>query len=150
MLIWTFSLLQWNCMVRSKNIGELAYQNFTSGDDYIKIRYDKTKNDQDDEKIKDKHIYANPFNPIVCPFLALGSSREVIEEDWYDWEASVYGDASLQDDAIELLKKMRACFEFQKDVDQVFLERGGSSGTQGIISGPAASGRPPTSPTGGI
>ena len=72
MLIWTFSLLQWNCMGRSKNIGELAYHNFMTGDDYIKIRYDKTKADQDGEKIKDKHIYANPFNPLVCPFLALG------------------------------------------------------------------------------
>ena len=72
MLIWTFSLLQWNCMGRSKNIGELAYHMFTTGDDYIKIRYDKTKADQDGQKIKDKHIYANPYNPLVCPFLALG------------------------------------------------------------------------------
>ena len=59
-------------MARSKNIGELAYHNFTVGDDYIKIRYNKTKADQEGEKIKDKHIYANPLNPLVCPFLALG------------------------------------------------------------------------------
>ena len=71
-IIWTFSLLQWNCMARSKNIGDLAYHNFTVGDDYIKIRYDKTKADQDGERIKDKHMYANPYNPLVCPFLALG------------------------------------------------------------------------------
>ena len=59
-------------MARSKNIGELAYHNFVTGDDYIKIRYDKTKANQDGEKIQDKHIYANPLNPLVCPFLAIG------------------------------------------------------------------------------
>jgi len=58
-------------MARSKNIGELAYHNFTTGDDFIKIRYDKTKVDQDGEKIRDNHIYASPFNPLVCPVLVL-------------------------------------------------------------------------------
>ena len=72
MLIWTFSLLQWNCMARLKNIGDLTYHNFTTDNDYIKIQYDKTKVDQAGEKIKDKHVYANPFNPLVCYFLALG------------------------------------------------------------------------------
>ena len=71
-LIWVFSLLQWNCMARSKNIGDLAYHQFQIGDDYIKIRYDKTKSDQAGEKVHDKHLYANPFDPLVCPFLALG------------------------------------------------------------------------------
>jgi hypothetical protein len=72
MLVWTFSLLQWNCMARSKNIGDLAFHQFQTGDDYIKIRYDKTKADQEGQKVKDKHIYANPFDPLVCSFLSLG------------------------------------------------------------------------------
>ena len=70
-------------MACSKNIGELAYHNFVTGDDYIKIRYDKTKADQDGEKIRDKHIYANPLNPLVCPFLALGI--------WFSLEAKRLG-----------------------------------------------------------
>ena len=57
-------------MARSKNIGELAYHNCVTDDDYIKIRYDKTKADQDGEKIRDKHIYANPLKQLACPFLA--------------------------------------------------------------------------------
>ena len=44
--IWVFSVLQWNCMAQSINIGALAYHNFHTGDDYIKIRYDKTKSYQ--------------------------------------------------------------------------------------------------------
>ena len=50
----------------------MAYHQFQIGDDYIKIQYDKTKSDQAGEKVHDKHLYANPFNPLVCPFLALG------------------------------------------------------------------------------
>ena len=71
MLVWTYSLLQWNCMARSKNIGELAYHNCTAGNDFIKIRYGKRTGDHDGEKIRDKHFYANPFNPLVCPVLEL-------------------------------------------------------------------------------
>jgi len=52
--------------------GDLAYQNFTTGNNFIKIRYNKTKADQDGEKIRDKYVYANLFNPLVCTFLALG------------------------------------------------------------------------------
>ena len=98
MMLWIFSLLQWNCMARSKNIGDLAYHNFTTGDDYIKIRYDKTKADQAGEKVKDKHIYANPFNPLVCSFLALGV--------WFTLEAkrlsnttSLFSDPKVKEDA---------------------------------------------------
>ena len=58
-------------MAKSKNISELAYHNFTTGDDFIKIRYNKTKAGQDSEKIRDNHIYDNPFNPLVCHVLAL-------------------------------------------------------------------------------
>ena len=72
MLVWVFSLLQWNCMSRSRNIGDLAYHNFRTDNDYIKIRYDNTKADQSGDNVKDKHVYANPFNPLVCPILALG------------------------------------------------------------------------------
>ena len=70
-------------MACSKNIGELAYHNFVTGDDYIKICYDKTKADQEGEKIRDKHIYAKSLNPLVCPFLALGV--------WFAMEAKRLG-----------------------------------------------------------
>ena len=50
-LIWVFSILHWNCMERLINIGALAYHNFQTGDDYIKIRYDKTKSYQSGEKV---------------------------------------------------------------------------------------------------
>ena len=33
--------------------------------------YDDSKADQTGEKCTEKHIYANPLEPMVCPFLAL-------------------------------------------------------------------------------
>lgn len=67
-----FFLLQLICMARSKNIGSLAYHNVRTGDNCLTIIYVKTKADQAGEKIMDKHVYANPFNPLACPILALG------------------------------------------------------------------------------
>jgi hypothetical protein len=70
--LWAFSILQWNCMARSINIGVLALHCFRVGEDNIKVRYDKSKSDQSGEKVSDKHVYDNPFDPLVSVFLALG------------------------------------------------------------------------------
>ena len=58
-------------MARSKNIGELAYHNFITGENFIKIHYNKTKADQEGRNIRYKYVYSNPFNPLFCSFLAL-------------------------------------------------------------------------------
>ena len=50
-LIWVFSILHWNFMARLINIGALSYHNLQTGEDYIKIRYDKTKSDQVGKKV---------------------------------------------------------------------------------------------------
>ena len=70
--VWTYSLLQWNCMARSTNIAPLGLHNIVSSDDFLKFVYDKTKKDQEGEKCRDKHVYANSSNPLACTFLALG------------------------------------------------------------------------------
>jgi hypothetical protein len=70
--LWVFSILQWNCMARSINIGVLAFHNFRVGEDCIIVRYDKSKADQTGEKVSDKHVYDNPFDSLVSVFLALG------------------------------------------------------------------------------
>jgi hypothetical protein len=70
--LWVFSILQWNCMARSINIGVLALHCFRVGEDCMVVRYDKSKADQTGEKVSDKHVYDNPFDPLVSVFLALG------------------------------------------------------------------------------
>ena len=70
--VWVYSMLQWNCMARSINIGVLGLHNFRCGEDNVVCKYDKTKSDQSGEKLHDKHIYSNPFEPTVDCFLGLG------------------------------------------------------------------------------
>jgi hypothetical protein len=76
--VWVYSILQWNCMARSINIGVLGLHNFRLGEDSVICKYDKTKADQAGEKVADKNIYANPFDPLTCPHLALAIWL------WYD------------------------------------------------------------------
>ena len=59
-------------MARSINISPLGLHNIVSSEDFLKIVYDVTKKDQEGEKVRDKHIYANPKLPLACSFLALG------------------------------------------------------------------------------
>ena len=70
--LWTFTLLQWNCMARAINISPLGLHNFSTYEDSIKVDYDKTKMDQKGDKVRIKHLSANPFNPLVNVFLGLG------------------------------------------------------------------------------
>jgi hypothetical protein len=58
-------------MARLANIGSLGFHNFGAGGDHIVSCYDDTKLDQTGEKCTDKHMYAIPSEPTVCPFLAL-------------------------------------------------------------------------------
>ena len=70
--VWVFSILQWNCMARSVNIGVLGFHNFRVEEDSVVIKYDKSKNDQTGEKAHDKHLYSNVYNPLVSVNLSLG------------------------------------------------------------------------------
>ena len=72
MLVWVWSILQWNFMCRSISIDSLGFHNFTVGEDCLKGTFDYTKADQSGERVNAKHIYANPMDPIVCPLLSLG------------------------------------------------------------------------------
>ena len=69
---WTFMLCQWNCMARSASIDPLGIHNLSSGTDSFKITYDDSKTDGAGERVSPKNIYANPFDPHVCPATALG------------------------------------------------------------------------------
>ena len=43
-------------MPRSKNIVKITYHNFMTGDEYINIRHDKIKVEQDGENIRVRHV----------------------------------------------------------------------------------------------
>ena len=72
--VWAFALLQcWACMARSISIETLSFHNFRLEEDAIMGRYDKHKTHQTGgDSAHDKHLYSNPFDPIVDLYLALG------------------------------------------------------------------------------
>ena len=97
-LIWVFSVLHWNCMEWSINTGALAYHKFQTGDDYIKIRYNKKNSDQAGKNVRDKHVYANPFNPLCCPILALGVWFS-LESTCFGTNTSLFGSSNTEEEA---------------------------------------------------
>jgi hypothetical protein len=71
--VWTFMVLQWNCMGRSASIDPLRIHNLGVGAaDSNKIKYDDSKADSTGEKVSPKNMHANPFDPIICSVTALG------------------------------------------------------------------------------
>jgi hypothetical protein len=71
-LVWVWTVIQWNCMARLASIDPLGFHNISKGVDSIVIKYDDSKADNAREKVSPKNIFANPFNPNICSFLALG------------------------------------------------------------------------------
>ena len=71
-MLWVWSILQWNLLARSVNVEPLSFRNFKVFEDNIQVKYDKNKSDQGGENTTVKHVYANPTNPFICPFLSMG------------------------------------------------------------------------------
>ena len=61
--------------------------------DSIKFKFDDTKDDKTGEFVQEKNFYANPINPHLCFFLALGCwisvNAEILESNvvisWQNW-----------------------------------------------------------------
>jgi hypothetical protein len=64
--------LQWSCLSRANMIGKLSINHIGMAQDALTVTISKHKGDQDGSKVFPRHVYANPLNPVVCPFLHLG------------------------------------------------------------------------------
>ena len=80
--LWCFTVMQWNCMARSINIGNLRFNCLSVGQDSIIVKYWDTKKDKTGEKTSPKNCYANPFDPAVCIFLSLGCYLAINDETY--------------------------------------------------------------------
>jgi hypothetical protein len=69
---WPFFLFCWNLMARSCSVGDLMLQHLRWHNDALVCTLPKHKGDQVGDKIVDRHVFANPLNPVVCPILSLG------------------------------------------------------------------------------
>jgi hypothetical protein len=69
-----FGILSWNLMCRGDNTAELSIHNLGWYEDSLTVKFGKAKNDQSGEMSiskEEKHVYANPLNPEICPVLSL-------------------------------------------------------------------------------
>ena len=65
-------MLYINGPARSISAALLQYAHLSWGEDAIKVKLSRHKGDQDGSRSYDKHVYANPFDPVICPFVHLG------------------------------------------------------------------------------
>jgi len=70
---WPFFIFLWNLMARSHSVGNIMLQHIRWADDSLIVRLPKHKGDQEGDRalLVDRHAYANPIEPVVCPILSL-------------------------------------------------------------------------------
>ena len=67
-----FLILEWNLMATSNNVTGLTVAHIEWQNDCIVFFFGKAKGDQTGEKSNTPwHVYSNPFEPCLCPVLAL-------------------------------------------------------------------------------
>ena len=69
---WPYMVISWNLMSRCGSVATIMLEHVDWSMDALVITLAKHKGDQTGEGLGNmKHVYANPFNPKVCPLLAL-------------------------------------------------------------------------------
>lgn len=71
-LVHCFMVMCWNLFARSCSVSDLQYHHFSWEGDALVCDMGKHKGDQTGEKSQPKHIFANPYEPAICPILSLG------------------------------------------------------------------------------
>jgi hypothetical protein len=69
--VHAYMILCWNLFARSCSVSDLRTHHFNWENDSLVVDMSKHKADQTGEKITPKHVFANPWNPEICPILAL-------------------------------------------------------------------------------
>ncbi len=71
LLLWTWTIYQWNCICRATNIHTLGFDAFGVHNDALKAEFKSNKGDQAGDKTIPKHIFANPDDPWVDSHLSM-------------------------------------------------------------------------------
>ncbi|KAH9162981.1 hypothetical protein LEN26_000713 [Aphanomyces euteiches] len=70
-IVHPFLIFCWNLMARSASVGSIRYDHMTWEGDALVVRFAFTKNDQEGMNDTPRHVYANVFQPSICPILSL-------------------------------------------------------------------------------
>ena len=66
-----YTVLSWNLICRASNTVSICLEHINWNADALIIAFAQSKNDQLGDAKFDRHIYANPTNPSICPILSL-------------------------------------------------------------------------------
>jgi integrase len=66
-----YVILCWNLVSRANNVGKILYSHISWSQDSMVINLPKTKGDQEGANDFQRHVYANPQCPHLCPVLAI-------------------------------------------------------------------------------
>lgn len=69
--VHVFMVLAWNLFARSINVAALRMNHMKWDNDALVIDMTRHKADQAGDRVTPKHVFANPYNPAMCPILAL-------------------------------------------------------------------------------
>ncbi|KAH9151940.1 hypothetical protein AeRB84_005565 [Aphanomyces euteiches] len=70
-IVHPFLIFCWNLMARSASVGSIRYDHMTWKGDAFVVRFAFTKHDQEGINNVPRHVYANVFQPSICPILSL-------------------------------------------------------------------------------
>ena len=68
---WGFLVVMWSLMSRSDSVDNLTLHHIEWAEDCMLIEEQGGKCDQTGDKKFKKHVYANPYEPSICPILAI-------------------------------------------------------------------------------
>ena len=69
---WAFTMCQWNCMGRMKNVDDMYFNQISLSTDSLVLTFKDSKKDPKGEKVSPKNCYANPFDFHICICTTLG------------------------------------------------------------------------------
>ena len=113
-------------------------QHMDMGGDCVKVKVPKHKGDQTGEGMgNEKHVYANPYNPAICPMLALAvfifckyRGSDVVRQQLFD------GNDSENRFGKALMKVMKSIRDLNPNIDlgAVIEDLGTHSNRKGVAS----------------
>ena len=71
-MVWFWTLAQWNFIARSTSIDQLKLSNLRTGPGSLIGKYNNRKTDKQGERQSEKNIYADPFEWTLCFWTGLG------------------------------------------------------------------------------
>ena len=144
---YCYLVLTWNLMCRVNNTSRICWNHlFTISNDALEIHFAHHKGDQMGDRAKyPRHVYANPNEPLVCPFLALAlylttfNTTPPIDSRLFPGHQQFKRFSDIMKRVLkEHEAEVRECGQDIKDLGTHSIRKGASTFLSGVPGGPPA------------